>query len=1097
MTSTPSTGATASVVISTPSLTVTEGSAGTYRTGRYTVALSTPPSSATTVTPSIGTNPANAMIQVAPSTLTFNTSNYNVPQTVTVTPVKDTDTSGTTSPITVSHTLSPSYGGNDDLSVSVTVIDTTPTLQLSTDPEDVTEGGAIRLAVRASRAFSGSLPVRLSLSARDSSGFDAADIPGGLGPRVFTVEFGASGSTTGTVTIPTSRDANTAEGDEAYEIRLEDATDNCCYAVGSDRTADGTLKDGPAPPRTGGGGGGSSSRTPDEDAEQGQTPQPAKPTRPTVATTPVFQLLRDPADVREGEGINLMVTSSSPLAGNHVVRLSLSDRDNSGFTAADIPGSLGPRLFNAAFGESASRSGVITIPTSRDVAVEGRETYRIRLNSGSGYSLGNDVRADGTLLDPLPVFQLPEDPADVTEGDAIKLMVRSNSPLRGSHVVRLTLSDRDNSGFTAADIPGELGPRLFNAAFGESASRSGVITIPTSTDAVVEIRETYRIRLNAGSGYSLGSDVRADGMLLDPRPAKPTGLTATPGNEQVTLSWEDPQDASITVWQVQYKQDDGSYGNWEDIPNSDDTTTSYTVRGLRNGSRYEFRLRAVNGVGAGEASDPVTATPFDPDAARAAKARKAALTGLSRATLSSATDVIGGRISGALITPTTSDGSIGEQALGIVEDILGISDTALPTTLSMEGIGEQLWHQTFQLTPPPPTATARATADGEGAPAAESEQRNWALWGAGNLQRFSGDDAQESMSYEGNLKTAWLGIDQQFRAPWHGGVAASFALGKTDYNYERTSGEDAGGTIKSRVTSFYPYGSVQLNERLRLWGTAGLGFGELRHQESSNDDTDTQQEEHQGDLRMQLALVGFEQQLSSIGTWDFSLAGDLGLIKTTSQWHDHSGLEDLSITITRARLGVDSSFPLSESTRGYLNLRGRMDGGELQMGAAEAVAGLHYSAARLSALLQGRQTYALDGDYSESGIMAQLLFSSQEDGTGLALELQPSYGHYGDAQQPFFFDDDQLQALTGQSTSQQDEGLGLKSMLGYGFRPQDNDLLLTPFAELSFSQGRRYLLGVGLNLEAPPWQVKLTGSREETGNSSPTGKLQLLFSTQL
>ena len=203
------------------------------------------------------------------------------------------------------------------------------------------------------------------------------------------------------------------------------------------------------------------------------------------------------------------------------------------------------------------------------------------------------------------------------------------------------------------------------------------------------------------------------------------------------------------------------------------------------------------------------------------------------------------------------------------------------------------------------------------------------------------------------------------------------------------------------------------------------------------------------------------------------------------------------MTLTRARLGVDSSFPLGETTRGYLNLRGRMNGGELQMGAAEAVAGLQYSSARLSALLQGRQTYAFNGDYSESGIMGQLLFSSQEDGTGLALELQPSYGHYGDAQQPFFFDDDQLQALTGQTTSPQDEGLGLKSMLGYGFRPHDNDLLLTPFAELTFTQGRRYLLGVGLNMEAPPWEVKLTGSREETGNALPTGKLQLLFSTQL
>ena len=855
VTSTPTSGASASVVISTPSLTVTEGSAGTYRTGSYTVALSTPPSSETTVSPSIGTNPATAMIQVSPSALTFDSSNYNVPQTVTVTPVRDVDTSGTTSPITVSHTVNPNYGSNDDLSVSVTVIDRTPSLQLSTDPEDVTEGGAIRLEVSASRAFSGSLPVRLSLSARDSSGFNAADIPGGLGPREFTAEFGASGSTTGTVTISTSRDANTAEGDEAYEIRLEDATDNCCYAVGSDRTAEGTLNDGPAPPSSGGGGGGGggSSPTPEESQEEEQEP-----------------------------------------------------------------------------------------------------------------------------------------------------------------------------------------------------------------------------------------------------PAKPTGFTVTPGNGQVTLSWSDPKDASITGWQVQYKRADGSYGSWMDIPGA--TATGYTISGLSNGVSYEFRIRAVNGAGPGPASDGVVVTPTDPDAARAARAREVAGVGLSRATLSGATDVIGGRSTGAAApAPSTASSSfIGEQALGIVEELLGINGTALPTSLSMEAIGEQLWHQAFQLTPPPTSAPA----DGEHAQAGDTtavQQRSWALWGAGNLQRFSGDDAQENSSYDGNLKSAWLGIDQQFRTPWRGGIAASFSFGTTDYTYKRTSGEGAGGTMKSRLTSFYPYGSVQVNERLRLWGTAGLGFGELRHQESSTGDTDPQQEEQEGDLRMQLAVVGFAQQLSSIGTWDFALAGDLGLIKTSSHWNDHSGLEDLSITLTRARLGVDSSFPLSETTRGYVNLRGRLDGGEQQMGAAEAVAGLQYSAARLSALLQGRQTYAFNGDYSESGIMGQLLFSSQEDGTGLALELQPSYGHYGDvnAQQPFFFDDDQLQALTGQSTSQQDEGLGLKSMLGYGFRPQDNDLLLTPFAELSFSQGRRYLLGVGLSMEAPPWEVKLTGSREEAGSSSPTGKVQLLFSTQL
>ena len=869
--------------VSPTSLTIDEGSSGSY-----TVKLDAAPSSNVVVT--VGGESGDVTVSGSP--LTFTPANYSTPQTVTVNAGGDTDTTDDTATLTHSYT-----GGGDTYSsisidsVTVTVTDTTTPTPVVSTPGFTVSPTSLTIDEGSSGSYTVKLDAAPSSNVVVTVGGESGDVTVSGSPLTFTP---ANYSTPQTVTVNAGGDTDTTDdtatlthsytggGDTYSSISIDSVT-----VTVTDTTTPGTSNSNSGSPSggsgggggsgsggSGGSGGGSSSRPPVEVPEQGQTPQPAKPTRPTVATTPVFQLLSDPADVREGEAINLMVTSSSPLAGNHTVRLTLSDRDGSGFTAADIPGSLGPRLFNAAFGSSASRSGKITIPTSRDVAVEGRERYRITLNSGSGYRLGNDVRADGTLLDPLPVFQLPTDPEEVTEGEAINLMVRSNSPLTGTHPVRLTLSDRDNSGFTAADIPGELGPRLFNAAFGDSASRSGVITISTSTDAAVEGRETYRIRLNSGSGYSLGTDVRADGMLLDPVPTKPTGLTATPGNEQVTLSWDDPQDASITGWQVQWKQDDGAYGSWEDIPNSDDTTTSYTVRGLRNGSRYEFRLRAVNGVGAGEPSDPVTATPFDPDAAQAAKARKAALTGLSRATLSGATDVIGGRISSALITTTASDSSIGEQALGIVEDILGISDTALLTSLSMEVIGEQLWHQTFQLTPPPPatTATARTTADGEGAPATDNteQQRNWALWGAGNLQRFSGDDAQESMSYEGNLKTAWLGIDQQFRAPWHGGVAASFALGKTDYSYERTSGEDAGGTIKSRVSTFYPYGSVQLNERLRLWGTAGVGFGELRHQDSSN--ADSQEQEQEGDLRMQLALVGFAQQLSSIGAWDFSLA---------------------------------------------------------------------------------------------------------------------------------------------------------------------------------------------------------------------------------
>ena len=96
------------------------------------------------------------------------------------------------------------------------------------------------------------------------------------------------------------------------------------------------------------------------------------------------------------------------------------------------------------------------------------------------------------------------------------------------------------------------------------------------------------------------------------KPAKPTGFTATAGNAKVDLSWTDPKDSSITKYQYRQKEGAAAYGNWTNIPNSapgGTNATSYTVTGLKNGTAYRFRIRAVNAAGNGVQSDvqgPVT-----------------------------------------------------------------------------------------------------------------------------------------------------------------------------------------------------------------------------------------------------------------------------------------------------------------------------------------------------------------------------------------------------------------------------------------------------------------------------------------------------------
>ena len=117
---------------------------------------------------------------------------------------------------------------------------------------------------------------------------------------------------------------------------------------------------------------------------------------------------------------------------------------------------------------------------------------------------------------------------------------------------------------------------------------------------------TYTVTDADGDTASLSFNI----TITDPQapPAKPANLSATAGDTEVTLNWNDPNDASITKYQYVYREGLG-IGLWEDIPGSGASTTSYTVTGLTNGTEYSFQIRAVNNGGNSDDSDTVTATP--------------------------------------------------------------------------------------------------------------------------------------------------------------------------------------------------------------------------------------------------------------------------------------------------------------------------------------------------------------------------------------------------------------------------------------------------------------------------------------------------------
>ena len=99
-------------------------------------------------------------------------------------------------------------------------------------------------------------------------------------------------------------------------------------------------------------------------------------------------------------------------------------------------------------------------------------------------------------------------------------------------------------------------------------------------------------------------------------PGAPGKPTVTGGNQEVTLtaSVSDDGGSPVARWQYQQKADGGSYGSWTQISSSSSgNSLSGSVTGLRNGTTYRFKVRAVNAEGeSAESPESDAVTPICP-----------------------------------------------------------------------------------------------------------------------------------------------------------------------------------------------------------------------------------------------------------------------------------------------------------------------------------------------------------------------------------------------------------------------------------------------------------------------------------------------------
>jgi hypothetical protein len=113
----------------------------------------------------------------------------------------------------------------------------------------------------------------------------------------------------------------------------------------------------------------------------------------------------------------------------------------------------------------------------------------------------------------------------------------------------------------------------------------------------------YRYYLIVGDLSTIRSNVYTLHAVPGTPPLPPTGLTASSGNRQISLTWNPSPDT--TAYNIYYSTTTG--GPYALVASV--TTTDYTHTGLANGMKYYYTVSASNSVGEGAIAPEVSATP--------------------------------------------------------------------------------------------------------------------------------------------------------------------------------------------------------------------------------------------------------------------------------------------------------------------------------------------------------------------------------------------------------------------------------------------------------------------------------------------------------
>ena len=260
--------------------------------------------------------------------------------------------------------------------------------------------------------------------------------------------------------------------------------------------------------------------------------------------------------------------------------------------------------------------------------------------------------------------------------------------------------------------------------------------------------------------------------------------------------------------------------------------------------------------------------------------------------------------------------------------------------------------------------------------------RRWRVWGQGDIQTFQGAPSGAT-SYDGDLRTGYLGVDTQVTDRWLAGVAA--AHGRGDGNW-RAGG--TGGSLRTMLTAVHPY--VQWSDgTTSVWAAAGAGRGEAENLRRSG-------RAGTSGLGLRLGLVELTRPLDArIGGLEFAVRADAAWAELRTDSGGES-IDGQAAAVNQLRAGAEVSLPVrlgAVRLAAFGEAHARRDGGAGQAGEGiEIAGGLRAAGAGVRVVVQGRMLGVHSAaDYHERGVGVTFSVGGQ-DREGLSLQVSPRWG---------------------------------------------------------------------------------------------------------